>query len=63
MRLLDAEVDGADWREVAEVLFSPRYSSDIEQLRAQYLAHLHRAKWLANSGYLSIIKPAGSSNL
>ena len=50
LRLLDAERDGADWREAVQVLFG--LDSDLEPDRCQrvHAAHLARAKWMSESG-------------
>lgn len=58
LRLLDAHADGADRREALEIIFGldPRScQQDIDQF---YAAHLERATWLVNRGFLIL---AGTS--
>ena len=51
LRLLDAESDGADWREVAKVVL--KIDPHKEPLRAKRVweSHLSRAKWISKSGF------------
>jgi hypothetical protein len=55
MRLLDAEADGADWREVVAHLF--KIDPDDEPERAQHLhaSHLARARWMTDKGYQQLL--------
>jgi len=55
LRLLDAERDGADWREAVQVLFG--LDPDLEPDRCQrvHTAHLARAKWMPESGYRELL--------
>lgn len=56
LRLLDAEIEGAPWEEVAIVLFG--LDSKIDQKRAElvYRNHLERAHWMAENGYRDLIR-------
>jgi hypothetical protein len=63
LRLLDADAEGADWREVAQIVL--HIDPDREPVRAQqaYDSHLARAKWLARHGYRHLLRygwPASS---
>jgi hypothetical protein len=60
-RLLDAEVDHADWREVVRVIL--RRNPEIEPRRARHcwLSHLERARWIATTGYQQLIARAATS--
>jgi hypothetical protein len=51
-RLLDADVEGADWREVSRIVLhiDPEYESD----RAR--CALARAKWMAGCGYRDLLR-------
>ncbi|HET6606191.1 MAG TPA: DUF2285 domain-containing protein [Rhodopila sp.] len=55
-RLIDAELDGADWREMARhiLLLDP----DLEPERARRCAesHLERAKWIETTGLRKIVE-------
>jgi hypothetical protein len=50
LRLLDADAEGADWREVALVLhLDPEHECD--RARRAFETHLSRAKWMTEHGY------------
>lgn len=59
LRLLDADADGADWHEVAQVLFGIDAAADPARARQVHDAHLARAKWLAQSGHRQLLHRAG----
>ncbi|MFD2251602.1 hypothetical protein FHS82_004100 [Pseudochelatococcus lubricantis] len=50
-RLLDAEADGADWREAAEVLFGICPTTEPDRARRVHDSHLARAHWMTEHGY------------
>lgn len=56
MRLLDAEADGADWREVASVVFGLDPVREPSRAQAVHASHLSRARWLAESGYRELLR-------
>ncbi|UXR92889.1 DNA -binding domain-containing protein [Agrobacterium tumefaciens] len=56
LRLLDAEAEGADWREVAEVVLRLDPKGDGERAHRIHAAHLARAKWMAEHGFLALIR-------
>jgi hypothetical protein len=58
LRLLDAEADGACWKEVVVIIFG--LDPDAEPLRAArvYASHLARAKWMSQTGYRQMIRPS-----
>ncbi|MCC8957620.1 DUF2285 domain-containing protein, partial [Bradyrhizobium sp. Pear77] len=45
MRMLDADREGADWREVTEIVLQINPESEPERARQVYDTHLARAKW------------------
>ncbi len=55
LRLLDAARDGADWREVVQVLFALDPAQDPERCRQVYEAHLARAQWMTQHGYRELL--------
>lgn len=61
MRLLDAESDGADWREAVEVLFGIDPSKEPERASRVHRSHLARARWMTNQGYRHLARETGSS--
>ncbi|RWB30474.1 MAG: DUF2285 domain-containing protein [Mesorhizobium sp.] len=55
MRLLDAEADGADWREVARIVLHRDPVAEPERTRHCWEDHLRRAKWMTTTGYRKIL--------
>jgi hypothetical protein len=57
LRLLDAEEEGADWRQVVLTIFG--LDSEIEPQRARLVheSHLSRARWMTNVGYRFLLQP------
>ncbi|MFG1412035.1 DUF2285 domain-containing protein [Xanthobacter sp. VTT E-85241] len=51
VRLLDAEADGADWQEAAEILFGIDPAREPERARLIHDSHLARAHWMTEHGY------------
>lgn len=56
MRLLDAERDGADWREAARILFGLDPEHDLERCRLIHDTHLARARWMTEHGYRELVR-------
>jgi hypothetical protein len=56
LRLLDAESDGADWREVARVVLGCDPDVDSECARRTYDSHLARAQWMTTNGYRHLLR-------
>jgi hypothetical protein len=57
MRLLDANAEGADWREAARIIFG--IDPDLEPVRAKtvHSSHLARARWMTQTGYRQLLEP------
>lgn len=55
IRLLDAEVAGANWERVAAVLFELDFLCEPERARRVYDAHLARAHWMTHTGYRHLL--------
>ena len=51
MRMLDADVEGADWREVSRVVLQIDPERDPVRARRTFESHLARAKWMSSVGY------------
>lgn len=56
LRLLDAEADGADWREVARIALHRDPDTDPDRSRRCWQAHLDRAKWMTERGYRHLLE-------
>ncbi|WP_316396955.1 DUF2285 domain-containing protein [Bradyrhizobium sp. 33ap4] len=52
MRLLQAESEGADWREVARLVLHIDPERQPGRARDAYQSHLARAKWMTEQGRL-----------
>jgi hypothetical protein len=51
LRLLDADVEGADWREVARIVLNLDPDRNADKAFAIWESHLARAKWMTTHGY------------
>jgi hypothetical protein len=56
LRLLAAEEDGADWSEAVCHILGLDCEADREGARATHAAHLARAKWMAEIGFLELLQ-------
>lgn len=56
MRLLDAERDGADWREAVQLLFGLDPDREPDRSRTIYAWHLARAHWMSEHGYRQLVR-------
>nr|WP_040593883.1 hypothetical protein [Mesorhizobium metallidurans] len=50
VRLLDASADGADWREVAQIVLHIDPIREPERAFRAWATHLARARWMTTSG-------------
>ena len=57
LRLLDAERDGADWREVARVVLDQDPDTGEARARRCWESHMRRARWMTESGYRLLLEP------
>jgi hypothetical protein len=51
-RLLQAEGEGADWREVARIVLHIDPDRELDRARNAYESHFARAKWITEHGRL-----------
>ena len=58
MRLLDADADGADWREVARIVLHRDPEAEAKRTRRCWEAHLTRARWMTSKGYRKLLEQA-----
>ena len=56
LRLLDAESEGADWREVARIVLHIDPETEPERARRVWESHLARAKWMTEHGYRHLLR-------
>lgn len=55
IRLLDADAEGADWREAVSIIFELDVSREAERARKVYDSHLRRARWMTEAGYKHLL--------
>src|SRR3979490_2955356 len=58
LRLLDADAEGADWREVAVIVLELDVAKDPKRARRSWASHLGRGKWMTESGYRYLLHHA-----
>ena len=61
LRMLDANAEAADWREVCEIVLHLDPGPDPEHARRVYVSHLARALWMTEHGYRQLLR-GGASN-
>ncbi|MGP9812938.1 DNA -binding domain-containing protein [Rhodopseudomonas sp. NSM] len=57
LRLLDAEAEGADWREVARIVLHLDPDRYPAASRRSFESHLARARWMTSVGYRHLLRP------
>jgi hypothetical protein len=55
LRLLDADAEGADWREVARIVLHRDPDAEPDRSRRCWDAHLKRARWMTEHGYRHLL--------
>lgn len=58
LRLLDAQTEGADWREAVSVLFGLDPEREPERAQRVHRSHLARARWMTEHGYRQLVTKA-----
>jgi hypothetical protein len=61
MRLLDADADDADWREVTRVVLHLDAEQESDRARRAFESHLSRAKWMIEQGYRHLLRGGASA--
>jgi hypothetical protein len=61
LRMLDADAEGADWREVAQLVLHIDPEREHDRARRAFDSHLIRAKWMTEHGYRDLLR-GGASN-
>jgi hypothetical protein len=57
IRLLDAEAEGADWREAVSIIFGLDARQEPERAKCVHDSHLSRAHWMTEKGYRHLLEP------
>jgi hypothetical protein len=58
LRLLEAETDGADWKEVARAVLHLDPDREPARARRSWESHLSRAHWMTEHGYRHLLRLA-----
>ena len=56
LRLLDADAEDADWREVAKIVLHIDPVREPERAKRAFDTHLARAKWMTEHGYRHLLR-------
>ncbi|MFB9263800.1 DNA -binding domain-containing protein [Bradyrhizobium erythrophlei] len=56
LRLLDAEAEGADWKEVARIVLHIDPNREPARARNAFESHLARAKWMTERGHSRLLR-------
>jgi hypothetical protein len=56
LRLLDADAEGADWREVARIVLHLDPVKNPENANRIWASHLARARWMTENGYRHLLR-------
>jgi hypothetical protein len=61
LRLLDADAQGADWREVARIVLHLDPENEPDRARRAFESHLSRVKWMTEHGYGHLLRGGASA--
>jgi hypothetical protein len=61
LRLLDADAEGADWREVARIVLHLDPEREFDRGRRAFDSHLSRAQWMTEHGYRQLLRGGASA--
>lgn len=56
LRLLDADEEGADWQEVAQIVLHLDPKREPGRARRAWESHLARARWMTERGYRHLLR-------
>lgn len=62
LRLLDADAEGADWREAAADVFGIDVVAEPHRAKVMHESHLARARWMTEVGYAHLLGCEGPLN-
>lgn len=57
IRLLDADEEGADWREAVKIIFGLDPEKEPARAKMVHSSHLARARWMTEVGYRHLLEP------
>ena len=56
MRVLDADQQGADWRDVSRIVLRIDPDNEADRARVAFESHLSRARWMTEQGYRYLLR-------
>jgi len=56
LRLLDADAEGADWRDVSWIVLRIDPDTEADRARLAFESHLSRARWMTKQGYRHLLQ-------
>ena len=56
MRVLDADQQGADWRDVSRIVLRIDPDNEADRARRAFESHLSRARWMTQQGYRHLLR-------
>lgn len=56
LRLLDADAEGADWKEAVEIIFGIDPNRNRDHALHVHSTHLARARWMTEHGYRHLLR-------
>jgi hypothetical protein len=56
MRVLDADQQGADWRDVSRIVLRIDPETDGDRARMAFESHLSRARWMTEQDYRQLLQ-------
>jgi hypothetical protein len=61
LRLLDADAEGAGWRDVARIVLNIDPEHESDRARRAFDSHLSRARWMTEHGYRHLLRGGASA--
>jgi len=58
LRLLEAEREGADWREVSHIVLKIDPGKHYARTQKMYESHIARARWMSEHGFRNLLREA-----
>lgn len=55
LRLLDADDNGADWRETVAAILGVNAAAEPQRAKTMHDSHLARARWMTEVGYAHLL--------
>ena len=56
LHLLDADAEGADWRDVSRIVLRIDPDTEADRTRRAFESHLSRARWMTEQGYRHLLR-------